>query len=700
MFRLFLIALLSTIFLGCSGSSSSESSERNAYLSSPKFSIGNDLVPITQSISLEFSAVMDPSSFNDETLNIKDASGTLVQSNYEQDGDSIVILTPVVYLQTNTTYTVTVGIGIKDTDERTLSKPYSFSFTTQSSGGDTTPIAIEIVKPLDVTESVNDLMNANPVDVSTKIAVQFSKDLNPLKNPSLTLEILGGGPGEGTPIAGSTELKGSVLIFTSDTGNALLPETDYEIKIADTSLVEDLYGNSFSSSSTDEWFFKTKANSTEGPTLSYSVNLSNNNLGHAELIEKSSTDGTPLDMRILFDESSDKLFLAIASSSGLEMYDIDPNTKKLTLHEIIDFDSEIKTLASDSSLLAVGTAKDGVYFYAYDSDTKSFGGLGYNDSGNMGPVYGVDAQVIGGTTYIAAVSPTTGLYIFTFASSIDFEINNVTKADFSPIDVKFVNEKLEVANFNSGVDIIGLDGTPESKIDLKGSTRHIALPGVHSYYANTLGIVYSTSHGDYKDFAGFSKDFFGYEETINGSVTNNILYSVDKDRGVESVNSSTSDRSRVTLLGGEAIVSAVVVKDPILEYSIMLVLGENNSIHTFNAIPDIDAPYLSSSIPIDGATDQSGAETVTITFSEILDLTTIKASEFSYTDELGDQVLFNLSVAISGSSTIITLIPTGFEQTCGVQSGGVGCDVTIPSTIKDLVGKSTSVKVIHFENNV
>ncbi len=532
MFKLIFLTVFTVIFLGCSNSSSSDSSERNAYLSPPNFSIGNDLVPITQSISLEFSVVMDPSSFSDETLNIKDSDCTLIQSTYKQHGDYIVVLAPDVYFQKSTTYTVTVGTGIKDSEGRTLSSPYSFSFTTENIGDDLPPV-VEMVKPYEATKYFDDLSTALAVDVSTKIAIQFNKNLDPAQNPKLIVEDID----SGAVLSGTTQLKGSVLIFTPD-GSLVASDPEstmiYEITIEDISLVKDLYGNVYSGH--NEWFFKVKENSTDGETLDSSVNLQDD-LGHAELLSPSSTTGTPLKMVVLFDEESSKLFLAVASSSGLEMYDIDPNTKELTLHEIIDFDSEIKTLASDSSLLAVGTAKDGVYFYAYNSDTKSFGGLGYNDSGNMGPVYGVDAQVIGGTTYIAAVSPTTGLYIFTFASSIDFEINNVTKADFSPIDVKFVNEKLEVANFNSGVDIIGLDGTPESKIDLKGSTRHIALPGVHSYYANTLGIVYSTSHGDYKDFAGFSKDFFGYEETINGSVTNNMLYSVDKDIGVDSVKS-------------------------------------------------------------------------------------------------------------------------------------------------------------------
>lgn len=698
MFKFLLVAILSTLFIGCSDSSSFHTQNNSSYLSPPSAPINSSLVPITQSISLEFSAVMDSSSFSAETLYIKDNNGDVISSTYAQNGDYIVILTPSAYFKMNTEYTVTVDVGIKDTDGRTLSKPYSFSFTTENSGGDTTSLTLELVKPLNSQASAINVpgVGSGNVDISSRLAIQFSKDIDPSKKPELVLEKIDDNGGPSVIIEGQSEVRGSVLILSPDT-TPLVSNTMYELKIKDTTLVYDLYGNQYSGQS--EWFFRTKMPAMAGHLFD-SYNLSDM-VGHKELATGITLKGKPIAATYSMSADYSQMFMSVVTDLGVELYNVNTSSKELTYNTTLTFPSEVKTIKSEGSEIIVGTAKDGVYIYKddiHDNEVAFLEVFHYNEDGNMGAVYSVDSGWDSNTSkyYMAAVSPTTGLYIFeTNVDGVYFFKSKVVKDASAFIDVDMFSPEgrleMAVADYYQGGTGYYVDGTISGSIDVNGTTRHITTTGSTVYASTTLGISYDDTSNTYNSISGFPMDFFAYSESFTGG--KNMLYGVDKDMGVEFIDLGGSyERSRVTLSASEHIVGAFAFKDMILDYSYLVVLGSNNTAHIFNAIPDIVAPYLSASVPVDGAMDQSVADTVTLVFSEILDITTINANNFSYTDEGGTVVPFDLTTNISGTTTTITLTPNGGEQSCG----STGCDVTLPAGIKDIVGNSSVEKTIHF----
>ena len=172
-----IFVLISVFFIACSGNSSDKNisnvDKSTKYLSPPQLGIDNPLVPITQEFVLEFSAIMDPSSFSNETLFIKDANGEIISTSFKQDGDYKVIITPSVYLKMGSNYTLNVGTGVRDTDERSLSVPYSSSFTTQNSGGDTSAPTLVRKKPYSANKDSAAVENSEPVDISTRIAMPW-----------------------------------------------------------------------------------------------------------------------------------------------------------------------------------------------------------------------------------------------------------------------------------------------------------------------------------------------------------------------------------------------------------------------------------------------------------------------------------------------------------------------------------------------
>ncbi len=695
MFKLIFVAVITTIFLGCSGSSSSSTQDSSPYLSAPRAAASSSLVPITQSITLEFSEVMDPSSFGEDTLFIKDSNDNIYPSVASADGDYMVILSPSAYFKKNSTYSVTVGVGIRDTDGRTLSKPYTFSFTTQNSGGSIVSPVVELVKPLKSVLHYDDLPVHGDVDISTRIAVQFDKEIDASNKPVLILEL----PDTQATVAGTTEVKGSVLVFTPDINVPLLEDTNYEIKIEDASLIKDLYGNSYSGEL--KWFFKTKQ--TESAYLYDSYNL-NDGLGHKELISAITLKGTPIAVTASTNFDSTKIFVNVATDKGVEIYETDISAKTLSYKETLTFSSEIKSIKSKADMIIIGTAKDGIYFYNYDE--TSLGYLEhYDDGGNMGAVYGIDTTYDGESSYkVVAVSPTTGIYTFTGNSNFkpSFE-KKIVRSGSAFIDVGLFeyegNAFIIAADYNGAVLSYRFSGTELEFINTLGSPRYIAeLSDIEGepdpFMSTTLGEIESDNN---ISSAGFSNGFFGYRESFGSQ--RGMLYSIDSDKGIEFIEiGGSSHRSRITLPNADEVVDAFVFKDMAFNYSYLVALGSSNSMYIFNAVPDIEAPYKSVSTPYHNDDTRHTAIPVTITFNEILDLNSLNQSDFSYTDENGDPVPFAITSNISGSNTFVTLTPnSGGSEGCAGDGPSIGgCDVIIKNSVKDIVGNIITETTIHF----
>ncbi len=87
-------------------------------------------VAVDSSISVGFSKSLAPNVWNMLNVAFKDGSGASVGGLYGSDG----WLLPIPALAFNTTYTMTIGTGVRDNAGHGLAAPYSFSFTTTPVG--------------------------------------------------------------------------------------------------------------------------------------------------------------------------------------------------------------------------------------------------------------------------------------------------------------------------------------------------------------------------------------------------------------------------------------------------------------------------------------------------------------------------------------------------------------------------------------
>ena len=96
-------------------------------------------VSISNSICVNFSKSISPSTWNNVNVAIKDASGAVVNGSFNSyticsPGTPGFGFSPSPALGFNTTYTMTIGTGVQDIAGNGLAAPYSFSFTTTAVG--------------------------------------------------------------------------------------------------------------------------------------------------------------------------------------------------------------------------------------------------------------------------------------------------------------------------------------------------------------------------------------------------------------------------------------------------------------------------------------------------------------------------------------------------------------------------------------
>ena len=133
---------------------------------------------------VQFNEAMDPATINDQTIVVKDSSGSAVSGNvaYEASFD-VAGFQPNPALQENATYSLTVTTGAASAQGAHMAAAYSYQFTTRASE-DTSPIYVKSVSPFP---------DANCVTATTQITITFSEgaDVSTLNSSNIVIT----GPG-------------------------------------------------------------------------------------------------------------------------------------------------------------------------------------------------------------------------------------------------------------------------------------------------------------------------------------------------------------------------------------------------------------------------------------------------------------------------------------------------------------------------
>jgi Bacterial Ig-like domain len=171
-------------------------------------------VPINAQVVVEFSEPVDALTVNQVTLS---SGGAVNVISRLSNADQTLTLVPVVPLNTNTTYTVSVT-GVQDLSGNALTSASTSTFTT-GAGADLTPPVVTVVSPAN---------QAGGVPTNSVIQLQFSKRVDPLT--VTTGNFLVFPQATNIPIAGTITVSADGLTATFTPNPPLDPSTNYFIE--------------------------------------------------------------------------------------------------------------------------------------------------------------------------------------------------------------------------------------------------------------------------------------------------------------------------------------------------------------------------------------------------------------------------------------------------------------------------------------
>jgi Raf kinase inhibitor-like YbhB/YbcL family protein len=241
------ISILFFIF-GCSGGGSSNSTDNGTKadnntvidnstsdvnpptVSSTSPASGDNSISISNNVTINFSEEMDPATINTSNITVQDSSGNSV-SGVVSYNERIATFTPATDLSYFTVYTVTVGIGVKDSAGNALASNSSWNFTT-SSAPDTIAPTISSTSPSS---------GATDISISSDVTITFSEEMDSstINTSNITVQDSGG-----NSVSGAVSYSSKVATFnpTSDLSHS----TVYTVTVGTG--VKDTSGNALASS--------------------------------------------------------------------------------------------------------------------------------------------------------------------------------------------------------------------------------------------------------------------------------------------------------------------------------------------------------------------------------------------------------------------------------------------------------------------
>lgn len=211
---------------------------------------GEQQVPLNRAIAVLFTKSMNPATLTNVTFKVSIGSEP-VAGTVATNGTIAVFKPNSGQLTSNSTYTVTVTTGARDTTGVPLQSDTTWTFKT---GSALTTLSITSVAPTN---------NATLVGVDTVVTASFSEAMDPATITGATYTVSTGS----TPVSGTVSLNGKTAVFTPAV--LLTPNTTYTATV--TGGVKDLAGNSLLGSFS--WSFSTGSTLAPAVVSTTPVNL-------------------------------------------------------------------------------------------------------------------------------------------------------------------------------------------------------------------------------------------------------------------------------------------------------------------------------------------------------------------------------------------------------------------------------------------
>ncbi len=216
-------------------------------------------------VGATFSEAMDPATIGVATFELRNAtSGALVAASVGYNAaTNTATLTPSALLASQTAYTATITVGVKDVAGNAMTAPRTWSFTT-AAAADTTPPVVTVVAPAS---------GATGISPSTTVGATFSEAMDLATIGVTTFELRNAS--SGALVAAVVGYNAATNTATLTPNAALASSTAYTATV--TVGVTDLAGNAMGAPRT--WSFTTAAaGDTTPPTItarSPAVNATN-----------------------------------------------------------------------------------------------------------------------------------------------------------------------------------------------------------------------------------------------------------------------------------------------------------------------------------------------------------------------------------------------------------------------------------------
>jgi len=243
--------LLPFLLAACGGSSNGNGDGGNGGGAAPTVTsttpaAGGMGIAINSSLTATFSAAMDPATLTTTTFTVQDGAAAAVAGTVTSTGATATFI-PTNNLAASTSFTATVSTGAKDTQGNALAAPFTWTFTTGTTG-----VGAGFAPTV---SSTNPAASGMDVALNAPISVTLSTDMDPTSITASTFTLAQGT----TAVPGAVTYANSTAILTPSAN--LMASTTYTATL--TTGAKDLLGNALAAPYS--WTFTTGTGIAKGP---------------------------------------------------------------------------------------------------------------------------------------------------------------------------------------------------------------------------------------------------------------------------------------------------------------------------------------------------------------------------------------------------------------------------------------------------
>lgn len=609
---------------------------------------------------ITFSEEMKESTINPANITLTGPAGSVAGSVLYHGGFRATF-EPSAPLAAGTLYTVTVTTGVQDFGGTPLATAFTSSFTTAGSQDNTSP----------VISGVNPVAGATGVSVNTQVSVTFNEamDASTITASSVTLTPSGGGP----PVGASVSSNSGSTVATLTPSAALAPNTGYTIGV--TTSVRDLAGNALASIFASS--FTTAAAPDPGAPFITDITPAAGETGV-------STTSTVL---MKFSEEM--------KQSTINSANITLSAPGGTVAGVVEYHGLFRATIKPLAALSPGTT----YTVNVTTAVQDFGGTAMASPFTSTFTTAGTGDVTAPT--VTAVSPSAGASEVATSSTVVVTFSE-------PIDAATLGGSTFTVTGPSGAVAGGISYnsgprtatfTPSSAL-AAGASYNVALTsGITDLAGNPLvafGSTFNTASAIVVDPPPTVVYVIPADAATGVPTSSSVLVKFN-----EEMKESTISSANITLTGPAGPVAGVVeyhglfratikpsaplaagatytfnVSTGVQDFAGTPMASPFSSSFTTEGSSDVTAPTVSNVSPTGGATGVATTASISITFSEAINQSTVNGTSFTLTPAGGSAVAASVTTA-TNSAQLQPSSPLATNTTY---------TVTVTTGVRDLAG--------------